>query len=199
VPSAPDRQNPPVDASPRPRPSPPLSLPLAASRADLSAPFLFAHTHVLSRCPADHTCQAPSLTSRPRTPTVDEAMSARFPATSARPRPFRDRTLLAQFPLLICAISRSPSPSLSPCARIQAAPPPLTEAHRPLHGCCRAHATPVASVCFASPLATQDTSQICPQPLCLPGPRSPVSSLCSWSPPQSTRGFPASPPSPKRS
>jgi hypothetical protein len=40
-----------------------LSLPLAANGADLSAPFLLAHTNVLSRCPADPTRQTLSLTS----------------------------------------------------------------------------------------------------------------------------------------
>jgi hypothetical protein len=63
-----------------------LSLPLAASGADLSAPLLVVHALVPSRCPADPTHQTSSLTSRPRTPTVDMPTSARFPATSACPR-----------------------------------------------------------------------------------------------------------------
>ncbi|PWZ10899.1 hypothetical protein Zm00014a_034896, partial [Zea mays] len=66
------------------------------------------------------------------------------PWTRPRPRvfwppphtlaPFRDRTPLAHFPLLICALNRTPFPSLSPCARTQAAPPPLTDVCHPFYG-----------------------------------------------------------------
>jgi hypothetical protein len=54
APSARDRRTPPIGASPRPRPSPPLS-PARCSEADLSAPFLFVHAHVPSLCCADPT------------------------------------------------------------------------------------------------------------------------------------------------
>jgi hypothetical protein len=96
---------------------------------------------------------------------VDAPMSACFPATSACPDPFRARTPLAHFPLLICALSQAPSPSLSPCMCIQAAPPPLTETHRPFHGRRRARSASVASVSSTSPLATRDTSRFAPTPL----------------------------------
>jgi hypothetical protein len=63
----------------------------------------------------------PNLPPRPRCGrahvlAVDEPTSAQFPATSARPCPFRAHTPLAHFPMLICALIRALLPSLSPCA-----------------------------------------------------------------------------------
>jgi hypothetical protein len=113
--------------------------------------------------------------------------------------PFRDRTPLAHFPLLICALSRAPSPSLSPYVRVQVAPSLLTKAHHPFYGRHRGCAAHVALVSFASSSATQDTSRFAPSPSGLPSLCSPKSSPCGRSPPLSTRGFTVSPPSPKRS
>jgi hypothetical protein len=99
-----DRQPPPVSLS-HPRALSPLSLLLPGGPV-LSAPFsLSTHTFSLAglRTPP---VRPPSLTSA-RTPAVDASTSARFLATSARPRPFRARTPLVHFPLLICALSRA--------------------------------------------------------------------------------------------
>jgi hypothetical protein len=113
--------------------------------------------------------------------------------------PFEPTPRSPHFPLLICALNRAPSPSLSPCACVQVAPPLLTEARRPFYGRRRARVVPVATMSSALPSATRDTSRFAPSPSSLPGPRSPKSSSCSRSPPLSTRGFTVSPPTPKRS
>jgi hypothetical protein len=84
----------------------PWDLPVSADR-----PFAL----VPSLCPVDPTCQPPPpVTNLPPTPPPWMATSTQSLATSARPRPFRARTLLAHFPLLICALSRA----LLPCAHL---------------------------------------------------------------------------------
>jgi hypothetical protein len=50
---------------------------------------------------------------------VDAPTTARSPATFSSSYPFTSRTLLAHFPSLICALSRTLSPPLLPCARDQ--------------------------------------------------------------------------------
>jgi hypothetical protein len=115
------------------------------------SPHARAHSLSLSGGPfpsalAARSCSFPL--SAPRTPPVrfpvPNLSSTPPPWTRPRPRvfqlpphalgPFRARTPLAHFPLLICAPSRAPSPSLSPCARNQVAPPPLTDVCHPFYG-----------------------------------------------------------------
>jgi hypothetical protein len=98
-----------------------LSLPLSPARWQWGRSVgvvSFAHTHVLSRWPADPTLQAP-VTNLPLAHSRrGRAHVTHFPATSARPRPFKARTPLAHFPLLICTLSRASLPSLWSYAHI---------------------------------------------------------------------------------
>jgi hypothetical protein len=114
---------------------------------------------------------------------VTAPTSARSPATSARPRPFRARAPLAHFPLLIWALSQALSPSLSPCTCILGVPPPLTEVRRLFYGRRRACVTPVASMSSVSPPASRDTPQFALSPSGPPGPHSLEFSPCSRSSP----------------
>jgi hypothetical protein len=100
-------------------PARPLSLPLPV-RQSCWRHFPRTRARSLSLARGPHLSDPPSLTSRPCTPVVDAPTTSRFLATSARPRPFRARTPLFQFPLFICAHSRALSPPLSPCAHNQA-------------------------------------------------------------------------------
>jgi hypothetical protein len=97
---------------------------------------LRAFSPPLSRCPVGQACQrrplacalaslsisptppvSSSSTPRPRSPAVDAPMSVRSLTTSAHPRPFEPRALLAHLPSLICALYQALSPSLSLCYR----------------------------------------------------------------------------------
>jgi hypothetical protein len=113
-----------------------------------------------------------SLTSRPRSPAVVAPTTARSPATSARPRPFRPHALLAHSPLLICALNQAPTPPLSLCARDQ---PSSVAAHQGLPSFCDSRCACIASVALvssASPSIARDTPRFAPSPSGLPGPRS---------------------------
>jgi hypothetical protein len=91
------------------------------------------------------------------------------------------------------APSAEHSPSLSPCARIQATPPPLTEVRHPFYDRRWARSAPVALVSSASPSATRDTSRFAPSLSGPPSPLSPEFSRAAGAPPPSTRGVPTSP------
>jgi hypothetical protein len=148
---------------------------------------------------------APSLVRKPRpsatplVPSLPTAHSAMDAPTShvSRPPPHAPDLLLAPTPHSLTPLTQlRPQPNtLAPslALRAQGAPPLLTKVRRPFYGRRRAIAVPVASVSSASSSATQDTPWFAPSPSGSPGPRSPKSSLCSRSPPQSTQGFPASP------
>jgi hypothetical protein len=69
---------------------------LVGQSCRLRFPRTRARSLSLARGP--HQLDPSSLTSRPRTPVVDAPSTARFPATSARPRPIRARTPLVHFP-----------------------------------------------------------------------------------------------------
>jgi hypothetical protein len=197
VPVRADRRPSPVSLS-RPRALSPSLPPVARWARPVGVVSLRARARPLPLARGRHLL-GPVLTSRLRTPVVDAPTSVHFLPPPHSLDPFRARTPLAHFPLLICALSRAPSPSLSHYTRIHAAPPPLTEVRRPFYGRRRARAAPVAFVSSATPSATRDTSRFTPSPSGLPGPWSPESSPCSQSPPPSTRGFTTSPSSPKRS
>jgi hypothetical protein len=104
----------------------------------------------------------PPLLARPQPPVHDPP-----PWTRPRPRflqprprvcaPFEPRTLLSHLPSLTCALSRTPSPSLSLCARGQRAPPLPTVDCRPFCDRRRVRVPSVASVSSASLSATRDT------------------------------------------
>jgi hypothetical protein len=114
-----------------------------------------------------------SLTSRPCSPAMDAPTTARSPANSARPRPFRPYALLAHFPLLICNINRALSPLLSPCAHEQ---PSSAAAHQGPPSFRDSHCARVASVALvssASPSVARETLRFSPSPSSLPGPCSP--------------------------
>jgi hypothetical protein len=172
-----------------------LSLPL--SRCSVGLPyqrhFFSARARSFSLpCGPHPSVPSASLTSRPCSPTVITPTTARSPATSALPRPFRPHALLAHSPLLICALNRAPAPPLSLCARDQPSfvaahqgPPSFRDSH-----CARV--VSVSSVSSASPSVARDTPRFAPSPSGLPGPRSPECFPCSRSPPPSTRDFTAS-------
>jgi hypothetical protein len=129
--------------------------------------FPRARAHPLSPPRGPHSSGPSSLTSRPRTPSLDAPMSAHFPATSAHLDPFRALTPLAHFPCSFVPSVEHPRPLSCP-AHIQVAPPLLTEARRPFYARRRARAAPVASVSSASPSATRGTSRFTPVPLVCP-------------------------------
>jgi hypothetical protein len=91
----------------------PLCLSLLCG-AELSAPFL-SPALTLLLCPVVPTCQ-PSLTSRQR--SLPPWTRPHLCVLQPRPltcAPFEPRALLAHLPSLICALSQTPSPSLSLC------------------------------------------------------------------------------------
>jgi hypothetical protein len=172
----PNRRAPPVGANPS-APTPSLSRcsvgPICQRR---SFP---PHPLSLSRCP--HLSAVPNLS-----PTISPPWTRprpRVPRPRPRARaPFESRALLAHLPSLICALSQTPSSSLSLYPREQRAPPP------PAVGCClfcshhRARAPSFASVSSASLSAARDTLW-CALPLSgSSGPRSPERFLRSRSP-----------------
>jgi hypothetical protein len=170
--------------------SPSLSLSLLYG-ASLSAPIpsrTCSSSLSLPRGP--HPSRPSSLTSRPRNPAVDARTFVHFLATSARPDPFKAPTPLAHFPLLICTLSRAPSPSLSPNTCVQVAPMLLTVVRCPFYG-------PRRSRCLSEfRLAVSNSGHLSVRPQSLWFARSTltsVSSPCSWSPPSSTRGCTVSP------
>jgi hypothetical protein len=142
----PDRQAPPVGANPR------TSLPLS-----LAAPWARSVGAVLSPARSFLSLSyRPHLSAHPQPPAHDPPPWTRPCLRVLRPRnctfaPFEPRALLAHLPSLTCALSRTPSPSLSLCARGQRAPPlPTVDRHR-------ARIPYVASVSSASLSATRDT------------------------------------------
>jgi hypothetical protein len=162
-----------------------------------------ALTTSLSRCSVGPSYQrhsfspAPtlslSLSRRPHLSAIPNLLpTISSPWTHPRPRvlrprpracaPFEPRALLAHLPSLICALSQTPSPSLSLCPREQRAPPSPAIGYCPLCGHHRVRAPSSATVSFASPLAARDTLR-CDLPLSgSSGPRSPERFLCSQSP-----------------
>jgi hypothetical protein len=177
MPSVPDRRAPSVCANPS-------ALTLSPSRCSVG-PIYQRHsfsptpTLSLSRCP--HVSAVPNLS-----PTISPPwMRPRPRVLRSRPcarAPFVPRALLAHLSSISCALSQTPSPSLSLCPREQRAPPP------PAVGCCpfcghrRVRAPSRATVSSASPSAARDTLR-CALPLSgSSGPRSPEQFLRSRSP-----------------
>jgi hypothetical protein len=123
-------------------------------------------------------------------------------ALRPRPRahaPFDPRTLLAHLPSFICALSQTPSPSLSLCPREQRAPPPLTIARCPFCVHHRVRAPSSATVSFASPSAARDTLR-CALPLSsLAGPHTLEWFCVAGAPPPSPRRVPVPLPLPRDS
>jgi hypothetical protein len=107
-----------------------------------------------------HSSVPSSLTSRPRTPTVDAPTSAHFPATFACPRPLLSPHLARPLPLLICALSQA----LSPCAR----PGSSSAAHRSPPPVLRPPSSPCHARCLGEFCLTVSNSghfSDCPQSL----------------------------------
>jgi hypothetical protein len=102
----------------RRQPSRPLSLSLSRCSVGPIYRRRSSRTRARSLCPEDPTRQSvPNLL--PMSLAVDVPTTARSPATFSSSRPFRSRTQLAYFPSLTCALSRTLSPPLLPCARDQ--------------------------------------------------------------------------------
>jgi hypothetical protein len=102
---------------------------------------------------------------------MDGPTFAHFPATSHTLDPFRARASLANSPLLICALSRALSLSLSPYARSQEVSP-LAVVPSPFYGRRRAPAVSVAPVSSALSPATWNASRFTLSPSDSLGPRS---------------------------
>jgi hypothetical protein len=151
-----------------------------------------------SLCPADPTFSS-FPTSSPRSPSWTRPRLRDLWPPPHVLAPFEPHAPLAHFPPLTCALIRNLSPPLSLCAHDQVAPPPLTEDRRPFYDRRRARGPSVASVSSASPSATRDTLRFAFSLPGFPGPRTPKHFLRSRSPPSSTRGSTAPPPSLKRS
>ena len=109
----------------------------------------------------------------------DHAFSGHTPTC---PSLFGTPPTLTRPPLLSCALSRAPSPTLSLCARAQGAPSPLVVVRRLFCGCRRALAVSVALVSSASAPAMWDILQFAPNPSGSLGPCSPAFSSCSRNP-----------------
>jgi hypothetical protein len=128
APASPDRWTPPASDRPRPR-THARSLSLSPFRCSVGQAC--RHRFPSRSCPFSLTARGPTrqvlIPNLSPTPPPWTRPCLRIPATSTRPRPFRAHTLLAHFPLLICTLNRALSPSLSPCACNQVAPPPLTD------------------------------------------------------------------------
>jgi hypothetical protein len=118
APSVPDRQTPPVGASPRTS-SLPLSLSLLCG-ADLSAPLLFAHARSLSapRSPP----VSPSLTSRPRPRVLWPPLHAPAPLEPAPRSPTS--------PCSLTPLAKLSRPLSRPARATRQALSPLTEDRR---------------------------------------------------------------------
>jgi hypothetical protein len=133
----------------------------------------------LSRRP--HLSAVPNLS-----PTISPSWTRPRPR-DLRPRPracapFEPRALLAHLPSLICALSQTPSPSLSLFPREQRAPPPPVVDCCPFCGHHRVRALSRANVSSASLSAARDTLQCALQLSGSTGPRSPERFLHRRSP-----------------
>jgi hypothetical protein len=160
--------------------------------------FSRTRTRSLSLCPADPTRQpVPNLP--PTSLAMDAPMSARSPATSSCPRPFRPCAPLAHFPPTHL---RPQSSSLAPSLALRARPDKLRRRSPKTAAVPRpslSRVMPVPLVSSAASPASRDTLRFVLSPSCLPGSRSPEHFLRSRSPPPSTQDFTASPPSSRRS
>jgi hypothetical protein len=114
---------------------------------------LHAHSLSPSHCFVGPICQRRSFSPRPLSLSISSSPPVNCPQPPAhdppswtrprlrvlRPRPracalFETRALLAHLPSLICALTQTPSPSLSLYTRDQRALPPPTDVRRPLYG-----------------------------------------------------------------
>jgi hypothetical protein len=121
------------------------SLPLS-----LAAPWSRSGGAVLSpACSLLSLSYRPHLSARPQLPAHDPPQWTRPRPRILRPRPsvcalFEPRALLAHLPSLTCALSRTPSPSLSLCARRESS----ATAHRGPTSVLRPPSSPHLVCCF---------------------------------------------------